>query len=53
MLSVLPPVPDIYCSIYDEYESIGKIDSLDIHSLYTAEINKFASNTRDSRHYYI
>ena len=27
------------------------MDTLEIHSVYTAEINKVASNPRDSRHY--
>ena len=51
MLSDLPPVPDPYWFLYDEYDYIGNIEALEIHSVYTTEINKFAINPRDSRHY--
>ena len=45
LLAYLLPVPDIDYFIYDEDEFIKKMDALDIHSVYTDEINKFASNT--------
>ena len=51
ILVALPPIPYIDWSFYDEDKHIGKMYALDIHSVYTAEINKVTSNTRNSRHY--
>ena len=51
MLWAFLNVPDIDWFLYDEYYNIGKIDALDIHSVYTTEIDKVASNPRYSRHY--
>ena len=52
MMAVLPPVPDSDWYLYDEDYYIGKMYALDIHSVYIAEINKVASNPRESRQYY-
>ena len=52
IMADLPPVPDLDWSIHDEYDYIGNIDALDIHIVYMDEINKVASNPRDSWHYY-
>ena len=46
MLASLP-----HCYIYDEDEYIGKMDALDIHSGYMAEIIIDARNPRDTIHY--
>ena len=43
------PDPDWY--LYDEYEYIGKMDTVDTQSVHISEINKVASNPRYSRHY--
>ena len=51
IMAALPPLPDTYWSLYDKDEYIGKIEALEIHSVYTAEINKAASNPGDLRHY--
>ena len=51
MLSDLPPVPDTDCSLYEEDDYIGKIDTLDIHIVYTTKTNKFAGNPRNSINY--
>ena len=39
ILEVFPPIPDPYWYLYDEDDYIGKIDDLDIHCVYTVEIN--------------
>ena len=44
MLAYLHPVPYKDWSIYNEDDSIGNMGALYIHSVYTAEINKFARN---------
>ena len=46
ILGDLPPVSDPEWYLYGEDDYIGIIDALDIHSIYTAEINKVASDTR-------
>ena len=51
MLPALQPVPDKDWSIYDKYDYIGNMDALYIHIIYTAKINKIASNPRNPRHY--
>ena len=51
MLPDLQPVPDTDWYIYDKYDYIGNMDALYINSVYTAKINKIASNPRNSRHY--
>ena len=51
MLPDLQPVPDTDWSIYEKYDYIGNMDALYIHSVYTAKINKTASNPMNSRHY--
>ena len=43
----LPPVPDPDCSLYGKDDYIGRMNTLDIHILYTAEINKVAGNPMD------
>ena len=48
----LSPVPDPDWSLYDEDDYIGETDALDIHSVYIDQINKPASNPRESIHYY-
>ena len=50
-MTALPSIPDPYWYLYDEDDYIGKMYALDIHSVYTDEINKVASNPRDSRKY--
>ena len=39
IMVALSPVPDPDWSLYDEDDYIGKIDDLDIHCVYTVEIN--------------
>ena len=51
MLADLPPVPDTYWSIHDEDDYIGEMDALDIHIIYTAEINTAVINPGYSIHY--
>ena len=51
ILADLPFVPDPDWSLYYEYDYIGKMDALDIYSVYTAETNKSASNPKYSRNY--
>ena len=51
ILEYFPPVPDPDWSLYDEDDYIGKMDALDIHILYTAEINNVASNPSYSINY--
>ena len=53
MIAAFPPVtyPYWYWYIYDEDDYNGKMDALDVYSVYTAETNKVSSNKMYSRHY--
>ena len=51
MLEALTSVTDPYFPLYDEDYYMRKMDTLDIHSVYTDEVNKIASNPIDSSNY--
>ena len=51
ILSYLPTFTDAYWYLYDKDDYIGKIETLDIHSVYTDGTNKFSINPRESRQY--
>ena len=47
ILEGLSPVPDPDWYLYDEDYYIGKLEAVDIHSIYTSEIDKVGINPRE------
>ena len=52
VMADLPPLSDTYWYLYNKDDYIGEMEALEIHNVYTSEINKAVSNPGDLNHYY-